>query len=516
MARTSKKTATVKPQKKAALFNTPSTSPMQYQPRWYVINDKPEELIQPWERRQQIQLGRTLFATMPIVSSAILNKNHVAVGNAWQPVFAGDIRNEADTAWMQAAENWLINDFYPNVNWQGQNFSFTDTLMMTGKDIDVDGGSLMLFRTTKSGLPRIQLVPVDRIGSRNGETVIRGGSYDGYKIYDGILYNDQTMPVALKVLGTKPEDDQIISLFNCQYLYEPAWTSAGHGVSRVSYSVTSLMDIQDINEFLKITVKNFAAKGIIHKNAKGAAPKGKRISGVETTSPACANGQSKIFMETINKGGTEYISSTDGSDILPFNFDRPSPNTEAFISRISSEAIASMGWFIELVTPSALNGTSVRLIQDQARKLIVWRQQTLERRAKAIIQFGLATAMQNGLIPKTDNKSWMRWTFNRPSELTVDSGYDNQAQIESLKMGISTKSEICARRGKDWKEVSDQTDKELRDIFDRAKKLAKDYDITEAEAREWLSKRDIDIIAPSLPKVDPATPAANDQTVLTE
>ena len=507
-----KKNVVAKGQSKAALFNTPWSSPTQFMPRWYVINPKSEEIIQPWERRQQIQLGRTLFATMPIVSSAIMNKNHVAVGNAWQPTFSGQIRNDADKAWADAAENWLLNDFYPNLNWNGQNLSFTDTLVMTGKDIDVDGGSLMLFRTTKSGLPRIQLVPVDRIGSRDGEATIQGGSYDGYKIYDGIIYNDQTMPVALKILGTTKDDDQILSLFNCQYLFEPSWAQAGHGVSHVSTAVTNLMDIQDINELLKITVKNFASKGIIHKNAKGAAPKGKRITGVETPAPVASaavsgENQNKIFYETMNKGGTEFISSTDGSDIQPFNFDRPSPNTEAFIFRISSEAIASLGWFIELVTPSKLSGTSVRLIQDQARKLIVWRQQTIERRAKAIVQYGLAVAMQSGLIPKTDNKTWMRWTFNKPSELTVDSGYDNQAQIESLKMGIATKSEICSRRGKDWKDVSEQTEKELRDLFDRAKKLATDYSMTEAEAREWLSKREIDVITPVPDKED------NEQTV---
>jgi hypothetical protein len=505
---------------KQALLSTPWTSPTQFLPRFYVINPEAEKLIQPWERRQQIQLGRELFAKMPIVSSAIMNKNHVAVGNAWQPVFAGDIRNDADKQWIQTAESWLINDFYPNVNWQGQNFSFQDTLLLTGKDIDVEGGSLMLFRNTKNGLPRIQLVPVDKIGSRDGEDTIKGGSYDGYKIYDGIIYNGDNMPVALKLLGLKPEDDQIISLFNCQYIFEPAWQSTGHGISRVSYALTHLMDVQDINELLKITVKNFSAKGIIHKNRKGTAPKGKRVFGVETLPQANQNNvaneaQNKIFFESINKGGTEYISSLDGSDIQPFNFDRPSPNTEAFIFRISSEAIASMGWFVELVTPSKLNGTSVRLIQDQARKLIVWRQQTLERRAKSIVQYGLATAMQLGLIPKTDNKTWMRWTFNRPSELTVDNGYDNQAQLESLKMGIATKSEICAKRGKDWKLVSEQTDKELRDLFDRAKQLAKDYNISEAEAREWLSKRDIDIIAPQLPKEETnntSTDASTEET----
>lgn len=498
-------------QKKAGLLSTPNTAPTQFMPRFYVMNPEPTEIITPFERSQQIQLGRELFARMPIVSAAILNKNHVAVGNAWQPVFAGEVRNDKDKAWVEAAESWLVNEFYPNVNWNGQNFSFTDTLVITGKDIDVDGGSLMIFRETKGGLPRVQLLPVDRIGSRNGETVVKEGQYKGYKIYDGIIYNNDSMPIAYQILGSKKEDDQIISAFNCQYLFEPAWTAAGHGISRISYAVTNFMDVQDINELLKITVKNFAAQGIIHKNAKGAAPKGKRIFGTETTANASTEAntaQSKVFFETVNKGGTQFISSLDGSEIEPFNFDRPSPNTEAFINRISSEALASMGWFIELVTPSKLNGTSTRLIQDQARKQIVWRQQTLERRAKAIVQYGLAKAMELGLIPKTDNKSWLRWKFNLPSELTVDSGYDNQAQIESLKMGIATKSEICSRRGKDWLDVANQSERELRDLFDRAKKLAADYGLTEAEAREWLSKRDIAVTqAPP----EQASPAQDDK-----
>lgn len=500
-----------------SLLSSPTFNQTQYltSPGFYVINPVPEQIVLPFERRQQIQFGRDLFAKLPIVSSAIQNKNHTAVGNAWQPVFKGLVKNDADKKWVEAATSWLINDYYPNVNWMGSNYSFTDTLFLTGKDIDTEGGSLMLFRNTKSGLPRVQLIPTDKIGTRDNDLTVVGGQYDGYKIYDGIIFNSDNMPIALNILGESKEDDQQISLFNSQYLFEPSWDGAVHGVSKIANCLTTLLDIRDINDLLKITVKNFSSKGIIHKNSKGAAPKGKRMIGLEVQQPPSSlqvpgEMTSKIYYESINKGGTEYISSLDGSDIQPFNFDRPSPNTEAFIFRISSEAVASMGWFIELVTPSRLNGTSVRLIQDQARKLIIWRQQTIERRAKAIVQYGLATAMQLGLIPMTDNKTWMRWTFNKPSELTVDSGYDNAAQIESLKMGISTKQEICARRGKDWKDVSNQTEAELRDIFDRAKSLAKDYGMSEAEARDWLSNRGIDTLAPIIPKEEDSNPSQDD------
>jgi len=504
------KTSTFTNDAQATLLDTPWTRYTDFFPIWYQINPVPEQIILPSERRQQIQLGRELFAKMPIVSAAILNKNHVAVGDAWQPVFAGNIRNDADKEWAKAAIDWLVNDLYPNINWRGQNFSFNDTLVLTGKDCDVDGGSLMVYRTTKSGLPRIELVPTDLIGSRDNTSVVEGGLYDGYKIYDGIIFNSDNMPIALNILGSSKDNDQQISLFNCQYIFEPCWDGQVHGVSRIANAVTTLMDIKDINQMLKVTVKNFATKGIIHSNAKGAAPKGKRVFGVAVPAQPSSvqvkgESQNKIFFESVNKGGTEYISSLDGSEIKPFNFDRPSPNTEAFIFRISSEAIASIGWFIELIEPSKLNGTSVRLIQDQARKLITWRQATLERRARAIVQYSLAKAMQLGLVPMTDNKTWMRFFFNRPAELTVDSGYDNTAQIQSLQLGISTKAEICARRGQDWKDVDAQTDIELDALFTRAQVLAKKFNISEAEAREWLSKRDIDNILPQPAKEDNAS-----------
>ncbi len=487
--------------KKSSLYSSPDHYPTQFAPRFYSINPEPTEVIAPRERLQQIILGRELFAKMPLVAASIMNKNKLCVGNAWQPVFDGEIRNEKDSQWVDKVYEWLSEDFYKNLNWNGANFSFNDTLFLTGKDIDVDGGSLMVFRTTKAGLPRIQLVPTDRIGSRGNETVIEGGKYNGKRIFDGVIYTDENMPIAYKILGATIDDDQIVSAFNCQYIYEPAWTAAGHGISRVAYSVTNLMDIQDINEMLKVTIKNFSSQGIIHSNSKGAAPKGKRVFGKET--PAVegeVSPQGKIFVENVNRGGTHYISSLDGSEIKPFDFNRPSPNTEGFIRRITSEAIVSMGWFMEMVSPEGLSGPSTRAVQDQARKLVVDRQQTLERRAKAILQYGIATAIENGVLPKTNNPTWLKWKFNMPSELTVDSGYDNAAQIESLKYGLSTKAEICSRKGKDWYSVTNQQEVELRDLFTRAQALAKEFNMTEGEAREWLRNSNIQAIAQPAPE----------------
>ena len=485
-----------------------------YLPMWVSKSPIPEQIILPYERHEHLILSQRLFNEVPIISAAVMNKACISVGSAWQPQFAGLVNNKQDEEWAAQATNWLKHDFYPNVSWMGQNQTFQDVLALTSKDLDVDGGTLMLFRNTKSGLPRIQLIPVDRIGSRDNSDTVEGGKYDGYKIYDGVIFNNENMPIAINVLGSDKDSDTQISLFNCQYLYEPAWDGAVHGMPKLSYSLSHILDIKDINKLLKITVKNFSAKGIIHKNAKGAIPKGKTgVFSIQRPKPAQqfqvnSEAQNKIFYESILQGGTEYISSIDGSDIVPFNFDRPSPNTEAFLYRLSAEAIASIGWFIELVTPNKLNGTSVRAIQDQARKLIVWRQRVLERRAKAIVQYGLATAMQLGIVPQTNNKTWMRWSFTKPAVLSVDRGdMDNQFQAHLL--GLLSKQEFCAQQGKDWVEVSNQVDIETRDLFRRAKALAEEFEISEAEAREYLSKRDIDQIAPQPAK--PETPSEPNQ-----
>jgi hypothetical protein len=440
-----------------------------------------------------------------VVGASIINKNQAAVGNAWLPKFNGvrvdskGKQNSKDVAWGDSAFYWLVNYFYPRCNWDGGNFNFQETLYLTGKDIDIDGGSLMIPRITTDGLPCVQLVPVDRIGCRNTETEIKEGSFKGDVIIDGIIYSSKSgMVVGFKVLGKTKDEDVIVSAFDAQYLFEPQWARYGHGISRVAHALKPLRDIQDINGNNLMAIKNYSAKGVIVKNARGSAnPNGGNIiAGIERPKVAGQEGKGgKIFYEDITRGGTHYLYGNE--EMTPFPFDRPSPNTEAFITRLATEAVATMGWCYEMVNPQGLNGNSTRFVQGEARRCVADRQATLERRAKRMVAYGLSTAMELGVLPKTDNPHWMLWDFNLPAKVSIDDGRDMANNIEALKLGLTTRENLIAASGQgDWYEVDKQTMIELRSKLDDAKQLANEYGMTEAEARKLVFEKATTQVAP--------------------
>lgn len=496
-------------QTQSALYNNPSIRSNEWTPLFYSLGDEPEKVITPYERRQQIAIAREQFATNPLVSATVIDKNQASVGNAWLPKFMG-IRvdkdgkhNTKDVEWGDKAYDWLVNYFYPRCNWDGPNFNFQETLYLTGKEIDIDGGSLMLPKVTKDGLPAVQLVTVDRIGSRGLETEITSGTYKGDFIYDGVVYSGKSgMVVGYKVLGSDKDEDAIVSAFDSQYLFEPQWSRYGHGISRVAHAVKSLRDIRDINENNLIAIKNYSAKGVILKNARGSATggNGNQIFSTEITPPSGAQGTNtkKIFYENVTRGGTHCLYGD--AEMTPFNFDRPSPNTEAFLTRLGTEAVATMGWCYELVIPQGLNGNSTRFVQGKARRSVADRQATLNHRAKRMVTFGLAKAMELGLVPKTDNPNWMLWGFEMPAQLSIDDGRDMTNNIEALRLGIITRSAVVASSGQgDWYDVDKQTVQELRSKLEDARALAKEFGMTETEARQLVFNKGVAPLAQALP-----------------
>ena len=56
---------------------------------------------------------------------------------------------------------------------------------------------------------------------------------------------------------------------------------------------------------------------------------------------------------------------------------------------------------------------------------------------------------------------------------SVDEGYSRAADIEDYKLGIKSKSELCARGGRWYEDVSSQCDSEVEDLIARAQAIAK-------------------------------------------
>jgi hypothetical protein len=470
--------------KAGALYPSPSQNPQNYRPRIYNVAVDTKNSVNASDRMSQLANGRSLFASLPDLGGALLSKASWSVGpNSFSPIFIGE-----DQEWGDEAEAWLTKTFYPSCNVLGNNFDFRTTLHLTSLALDVDGDSLMVLTKSRSGYPQIQIVPAHRIGNRWNEKEVKSGKFAGYELVDGVIINEAGRPIGYRILGDKPEDDIDISAQSCQLLYEPEWSDQYRGISRIARPLNDFTDQSDIDEFLKRGVKLASSLGLIHSTEGGIPDAGASLVGADEDGTSLTDAVTTPPFELINGGEIMYMKAAAGEKIESLKDERPSQNTQDFITRIQRRALFSCGWPIELLDPSKVGGASVRLIQDLARKTIASRQVTLERRARLIVNYAIAMAMKNEFISNNEG-DWWNWSFTKGSSLTVDNGNEAAADREAFKLGTTTLADIVSKQGKDWQEVRQQSQRETEDLLDRASAVSKKYNISMDAALGLLSQR---------------------------
>lgn len=468
----------------SGLYPTPNTTNKrgQYRPRYYTAQDTPKANTS-FDRMDQLTLARSLFTECPDLGGALIQKASWVVGpGSYTPVSLAE-----DKAWADAAEDWLVNQFYPIASVHGANYPFNQLLYLTSLQLDIDGDSGLYFTTTRSGFPQVGLVAAHRIGCRGGETEVKEGKFAGYAITDGVITNDMGRTIGYRILADNPKDDYDISTQNFQLLFESEWCDQLRGISRIARSALDWTDQSDINEFIKRGVKLGSSIGLISKTESGnALDAGANIIGTEEDlSAGVDNG---VSIEAIHGGEFLYFKSGMNETLEALKDERPSQNTEAFISRIQKRAMYSIGWPQEMLDASKIGGASVRLVQDLARRSVAQRQATIDRRAKIIVNFAIAKAMNAGLIPQ-NNTDWFKWSFTKGGVLTVDNGNEASADREGFKLGSVTLAEMSSKKGQDWYELREQQQRETEDLLTRAQDIAKKFGITMDAALSLLSQR---------------------------
>lgn len=467
-----------------SLYPTPNSMGnwTKYRPRLNVVGDT-KVTQTAFDRRDQIKFARNLFASMPDLGGALISKASWCVSSGFAPVYTG-----TNKEWGDATEVWLSEIFYPVCNVLGPNFDFRTTLTLSSLSLDVDGDSGLLLTTTRSGFPQIQLIPSHRIAQRDDSKTIAEGKFSGYDIADGVIYNDSGRAIGYRILGDTPDDDVDISSANLQLLYEPEWSDqAGHGISRIARSTLDWMDMQDVAEYTKRSLKIASAIGLLHTTETGTPDNSALVGATEDVNGAIV-APANLQLEYVRGGEIYYMRAGAGEDIKPMTDERPSQNSSEFMDKIQRKALYACGWPVELLDPSKVGGASVRLIQDLARKSISSRQITLQRRAKWIINYAVAKAMAAGIIPQ-NNVDWYSWNFTKAATLIVDNGNEANADREAYKLGTNTLSDISSKGGKDWYELREQQQKETEDLLTRATVLSKKYSITMDGALNLLSQR---------------------------
>jgi len=445
------------------LFATPRSTGQHdyYRPRPFPGQNTSR--ISDYEWKELVTFSRQLFAQMANLAYAICQKNLYAIGDAWKPHYHG-----TNEAWGQEAQEWLTHQWYPVCDIRGGVFDFTTSLLLTGIALDLDGDDAMILMEDENRLPRLRYVTAMEIGSRL-KAEVKDGALDGARIENGILLDRNDGFMGIQILGAAPDEDMIIPAYNCHLLYEPEFRSLYRGVPRMAKCTLDAFDTQDIDTFLKRTVKLHSSRGLIHTTSTGEAPAGGDLITTRGGTSGDNSAPTEVKVEKIMGGEIFYLQAGLDEKMEPFRSDVPHPNVEAFITRLERRCMNALGWFHELADPSNMRGASVRLIQDQARHSIASRQRALKSRAKRAVQFAVARAMELGLISRNyDGMDSLKWGFNLPAQLTVDAGYDEQADQENLRIGTTTMAAICEKKGKWWEEIRIQRVRENFNLIDAA------------------------------------------------
>lgn len=457
------------PQSNWGLYKTPRSSGEQdfYSQRFWGLTDLSTALTE-FDRTELLELSRQLFSQLPILSHAVRQKNEYAFGDAWIPQYRG-----ANELWGGAAEEWIHNVWLPQCSQSGGCNDWQSDLFLSGVSWDVDGDDVAVFVIDEGGFPRIAYRSSHQIGSGASGNEVKGGPLDGGTIRNGIITDRNGRFIGVRLLNPSRKETespwQDIPAHQCDLQFEPVWRAQIRGIPRPAVATMDGLDIQDIKKFLKRGVKLDASIGLMHFNENGEAdPSSDRLDEPDDTTSGAYN-PTDVKIEKRFGGELLYMRAGIGERLEALKTDRPNSNAMEFYHGLEAGLMLSVGWFRELIDPSKVGGASVRLIQDQARASVRARQKTAKKRAYRALYFALAQAQQTGRIPRNDDPiDWMQWDFGMPACLTVDAGYDEQADRENLVIGSTTFDAVSQKKGAYWQDNRAQRQKENFDLIDRA------------------------------------------------
>jgi hypothetical protein len=136
---------------------------------------------------------------------------------------------------------------------------------------------------------------------------------------------------------------------------------------------------------------------------------------------------------------------------------------------------------------SAVGGAGVRAFQRDINDSINDRVECLSRFRKRMVLYIIAKRAKQGIY--TLPEDWMRCSFTKPREFTVDDGNSRKADREDLRAGVASEYDILARRGYDPIEFTERRAKYLA----RRKEIAAENGLSDAELGTVLMPGDIPI-----------------------
>ena len=457
-------------------------------------------------RRTLLSLGRTMYWRMPQLAAAI-NEQAFIAAVPFNPIFQGK-----NSKWGEQAREWLDNwhQVMDMAGWQYDYECYCQNLLRMGT-IDGDIGTVLT--QDESGNPKILVIPSHRIGSRyqtggvckvaikDGKLLIDDVQVDEYAdvpgapaaeweapIIDGVVLDFHSRPIAYRVyydpIVSAGHVD--ISARNMFLTFDPLIPGQVRGISLLASSVFDWQDVREFRRFEMLAQKTFASKTIVEENETGDTDSARAI--VANPAQFDVNGnETAPNMLKLDKGAYTYFKSQTGSKLTAFNYgERPGRSTQEFLDGTVRDGMRGLGWDMFFSTdPKSVGGAPMRVIVDRVNRTVKQRRKLIGKTILRVDVYALAKAIQSGQLPMDDE--WFKWNYRGQADLTADRRYETQTDKEEHEQGFINMEDVEARREGDWKARRDQREKEVMDLYDRAKRVADKYKISIQEAANRMS-----------------------------
>lgn len=427
-----------------------------------------------WDRIKLMTVGRYMYARDPIIQGSVDQVSRLTTAIV-TPQFDGD-----DTEWGQSAENWLYeNDKWIDVRGPGACVSMNDQDRLIIHHILQDGDIGELLTEDEDGNPKTQLIPAHRIGVRSsvsgGRERIEKGKFAGALIIDGVILGESFEVLGYRVLGDRPEDDRDYSVNDLRLHFIPRYADQVRGFSHLASAAIGIQDVHEARRLELLAQKLLASRVLVEHNETGGADPGHAnivVLGQEGTTSADAS--NPVYGKEINGGETVYFRAGSQSKIDVLTGDRPTLNQREFSADLVRQAIHGIGWSVDYaLDPTKAGGANMRIVVENCNRTLDFLRKVIEKRRKWVDGWRVAKAIKAGWLAASND--WWRWEYQFAARLTADKKYDSEVDINEMVSGVGTQSGSCARRGLWWEDVNNQKEKEIRDKFTRAKKLAAEF-----------------------------------------
>lgn len=503
-----------------SLYPSPNDRPGKYR-RTNPLQRDIKRSISEYDHAEKVTLCAQIAARIPTLSGAIRQKNEWAFPpDSWQPIFYHEYAD--NDVWADAAEDWLVHSVFPKALLGNARKDLIRSIAVSGMDADRHGRDLAIFKCDASTgfMPKMQVIPGTRIGNGksgdggwwssqtvsqvgygsdgargSGYSVCKGGAFDGYRIYQGIIHDANDEPIAVRVLGLKPgmkgnwEETYLdVRLTAATHLWsEYDWHGMGAPLPKMASAILKWMRKEEIDDLLLTGLANAAGQTVIHQLAEGEDAPTALGDGMDmvTTTDSDGNEQT-VYVAPIGDGSTKYIGSKES--LTGLKYENPHQNVQDFSRGNLLECLYDYGWPYSFVDSGGTGRAATRLDCDLANNSIWQKQCPGEQRLSAFLKFAIACGLTHKHIPAAPSgplDAPYRWTFGYPREISVDAGNDVTAYLKLLQFGMTSQRIGAARWGYVLKRIAKDRLKESFMLADNTKKYI-----------EYVRKSGMDITSP--------------------